>query len=283
MSREGFSYQFCEAIVRRPGRSVIAGLRSADRGAPDFERFHVEHREYVEALQRAGVRVTVLSALEAFPDSVFIEDAALCLPEGIVILRPGAPSRTGEARVLATDLATLDRDVIDHESAGFVDGGDVLVTESGVFVGLSERTDQQGFEWLQSILADWGYRVRAVHTPAGVLHLKSDCCVLGGDTVLATRRLAATDCFASAKVVTVPPGEEAAANALRVNDRVLVAAGYPATAERIAAAGYTVEIVPVSQASLLDGGLSCMSLRLPAVASLVRYPERIPGRAKSSS
>ena len=86
---------------------------------------------------------------------------------------------------------------------------------------------------------------------------------LDSETVLATRRLAAVDCFSSMRVVTVPTGEEAAANSLRVNDRVLVPAGFPATADRIAAAGYVVEVVPVSQANLLDGGLSCMSLRLP--------------------
>jgi N-dimethylarginine dimethylaminohydrolase len=65
------------------------------------------------------------------------------------------------------------------------------VFPDSVFVGLFERTDQQGFEWLQSILEAWGYRVRSVRTPAGAVHLKSDCCVLGGDTALATRRLAA--------------------------------------------------------------------------------------------
>jgi dimethylargininase len=128
---------------------------------------------------------------------------------------------------------------------------------------LSERTDGYGCTWLKSILEGWGYRVQTVRTPAGVLHLKSDCCVLGSDTVLATRRLAAADCFGALRVLTVPPGEEAAANSLRVNDRVLVPAGFPATAEMITAAGYSVELVPVSQANLLDGGLSCMSLRLP--------------------
>ena len=265
MPREGFSYRFREAIARSPGPAVIDGLRAVDRGAPDFERFQVEHREYCEALERAGVRVTVLSALMAYPDSVFIEDAALCLPEGIIILRPGAASRTGEAAVLADDLGALGHVVVVQDSAGFVDGGDVLLTDSEIFIGLSERTDRPGCAWLQSILEGWGYRVRAVRTPAGVLHLKSDCCALDSDTVLVTRRLAAAGCFASLRVLTVPVGEEAAANSLRVNDRVLVPAGFPATAEKIAAAGYAVEIVPVSQANLLDGGLSCMSLRLPLV------------------
>ena len=47
----------------------------------------------VSALERAGLKVTVLSALEDYPDSVFVEDAALCVPEATIMMRPGRPSR----------------------------------------------------------------------------------------------------------------------------------------------------------------------------------------------
>jgi dimethylargininase len=263
MPIRGFSYRFSAAIVREPGQSVARGIRATDQGPPDFERFRLEHREYIRALERAGVQVTVLRALEAYPDSVFIEDAALCLPEGIVMLRPGALSRTGEAVALSTTLADLGHEVIACESDGFIDGGDILATESAILVGLSERTNRRGFEWLKSLLESWGYPVQAVRTPEGILHFKSDSCVLDSDTVLATYRLAGADSFTSFKVLTVPRGEESAANSIRINDTVLVPAGFPATAELIAREGYAVETVAVSQASLLDGGLSCMSLRIP--------------------
>jgi len=261
MPDQGLSYRFSSAIVRQPGRSVISGLRETDRGAPDYEQFLAEHGEYVRALERAGLKVTVLDALEAFPDSVFIEDAALCMPEGVIMLRPGAPSRTGEARVLATTLAGLGYEVIPCESGGFIDGGDILVTDSAVLVGLSARTDRRGFEWFRTVLENWGYPVRAVRTPQGVLHFKSGCSLLDSRTILATDRLAGAQCFASFDVLTVPRGEEAAANCVRVNDTLLVPEGYPATADLLVRQGYDVETVTVSQPSLLDGGLSCMSLR----------------------
>jgi dimethylargininase len=261
MPDEGFSYRFSSAIVRQPGRSVVRGLRAVDRGAPNFERFLAEHREYVGALEQAGLEVSVLDPIEAFPDSVFIEDAALCVPEGIVMLRPGAPSRTGEASLLAETLAGLGYEIIPCESDGFIDGGDILLTDSAILVGLSERTDLRGFEWLKAILQGWGYPVQAVHTPEGILHFKSDCSLLDSQTILATKRLAGSECFASFRVLTVPPGEEAAANCVRVNDTLLVPAGYPATAELLTRKGYVVETVAVTQPGLLDGGLSCMSLR----------------------
>jgi dimethylargininase len=261
MPSEGFSYRFTDAIARKPGDSVAGGLREVDRGTPNPELFRSEHEAYVGALERAGLKVTVLDALEEFPDSVFIEDAALCLPGVSVVLRPGSPSRTGEASQVSRDLQRLGHELIRNDSAGFIDGGDILVTETDILVGLSRRTNQAGFQWLKSVLQPRGYPVLAVHTPDQALHFKSDCCLIDEATVLATRRLAGADCFSSYRVLTVPPGEEAAANSIRVNDTVLVPAGFPETAELLAREGAQVDVVSVSQAALLDGGLSCMSLR----------------------
>lgn len=259
-----WAYRFGAALVRRPGSSVAHGLRNTDRGAPDIRLFEQEHQAYVAALGRAGLNVTVLDPEADYPDSVFVEDTALCLPEGVLILRPGAPSRRGEAALMATALARLGQEICETESSGLVDGGDILTTPTEILVGLSQRTDRAGFEWLKSVVEPRGYRIRAVRTPADVLHFKSDCCLLDAETILATHRLADADCFARYRVLTVPRGEEAAANSVRVNDRVLVPAGFPRTAELLSGNGYDVDAVGVSQAMLLDGGLSCMSLRFPS-------------------
>ena len=259
--REGLGCRFERAIVRRPGRSVVDGLRAEDRGTPDHATYLREHEAYVRALEKAGVDVITLPALQNFPDSVFVEDTALTLPEGIVILTPGAPSRRGEALVMAGDARRLGLDVHWPESGGTVDGGDVLITEREVLVGQSARSDRAGIDALERLLASLGYRLRAVQTPPGVLHFKSDCSLLGPDTVLATPGLAAGGAFAGYQVIETPDGEEAAANAIRVNDVVLLAEGFPRTAERLGEAGFEVVTVPVSQAALLDGGLSCQSLR----------------------
>lgn len=260
-AREGLSYRFTRAIVRPPGRSVAGGLRDVDRGDPDPDTYLREHAYYVEALREAGLAVTTLPVLEAYPDSVFVEDTALCLPEGMVVLRPGAPSRRGESDAMAADCEARGIDFVRLGGDGRIDGGDILVTDREILVGASERTDRPGFRALLAIVAEWGYSTRLVTTPREVLHFKSDCSVLDPDTVLASPRLSGDPCFADYRVIETPPGEAAAANAIRVNDTVLVAAGYPRTAEKLAAAGYRVQAVPASQAALLDGGLSCQSLR----------------------
>lgn len=259
--REGLSYLFSSAIARLPGRSVTGGLREVDRGEPDFDRYRDEHAVYVAALEDAGLTVTTLPALEEFPDSVFVEDTALCLPEGIIILRPGALSRRGEAAAMATDCLAMGLNVQQLDGPGTVDGGDILVTDREIMVGASERTDSRGFDELASIVRGWGYTIGMVRTPPEVLHFKSDCSVLGPNMILATRRLSGEPCFAAYDVLETPPGEESAANSIRVNGTVLVPDGFPATAALITVAGLEVRTVPASQAALLDGGLSCQSLR----------------------
>ena len=261
MPKPGQSHRFNRAISRLPAKSCVDGLRIVDAGPPDYELFLEQHKSYIAALERAGVSVTLLPAEEQFPDSVFVEDTALCLPEGAVRLSPGAASRAGEAPAIEPALQEAFDVVTTLSGIGTVDGGDILTTETEIIVGLSERTSREGAEELQRIAADWGQTIRIAETPDGVLHFKSDCAILDGDTILATRRLANSGVFSNYKILHTPAGEEAAANTVRVNDVVFLAAGHPATADMLNKLGYELIVLDISEAAKLDGGLSCMSLR----------------------
>jgi len=128
-------------------------------------------------------------------------------------------------------------------------------------VGRSERTDSAGIAQLAEIVEPWGYRLREVLTPPGVLHFKTDCSLLDAQTILATQRLAASGCFEGYRVIHTCDGEEAAANSIRYNDLVLMPAGFPYTRERLLEAGYQVREINNSECAKLDGGMSCLSLR----------------------
>jgi dimethylargininase len=255
------SFRFSHAITRRPAASIAAGLRAVDTGPPDLSRMQAHHADYVAALSATGATVIVLDPAEDFPDSVFVEDTALCLPEGAVVLRPGAPSRLGEAALMAPHLAALYARVVAIEPPGFIEGGDILVTGREILVGRSARTDAAGIAALAALVAPWGHRLREVATPPGVLHFKTDCALLDAETILATDRLAASGCFAGYRVIAVAEGEEPAANVIRFNDVVLVPEGFPRTADRLAAAGYDLRVIGNSECARLDGGMSCLSLR----------------------
>ncbi len=255
------SYRFTHAIVRRPAPSIVDGLRAVDTGTPDLALMQAHHEDYVAALKATGASVTELEAAPDFPDSVFVEDTALCMPDCAIVMRPGAASRLGEAALMEPHLVALYDEVARIGAPGFIEGGDILVTGREILVGRSARTDAAGVAALRALVEPRGYALREVETPPDVLHFKTDCSLLDAHTVLCTRRLAATGCFEGYRVVHTADGEEAAANAIRFNDIVLMAAGFPRTRDALDDAGFAVREIGNSECAKIDGGMSCLSLR----------------------
>ncbi len=261
MSQARPVYNFNNIIVRTPSTTVVNGLRADDRGNPTYEGVKAEHDTYIVAMKDAGVKVTVLPALEAFPDSIFVEDPALVFTEGAILLRPGAATRVKETIEIEPTLRAMFETVLDLPGTGLADGGDVLTTRESVMIGLSARTDKVGAEALQACLDKLGRKSEIVATPEGVLHFKTDCSLLDEETVLSTARLAKSGVFDRFKQVIIPEGEEPAANALRVNDVVMVGSDFPRTIEMLDKLGYKVVPMKTTEIGKIDAGLSCMSLR----------------------
>ncbi|HNX98441.1 MAG TPA: arginine deiminase family protein [Candidatus Aminicenantes bacterium] len=250
---------FRQAIVRTPGPDFAAGLTTATLGEPDYELMRTQHEAYVQELTRAGLQVEVLDPLPGFPDSYFVEDPAVILPDVAIVTRPGALARRGEAAAIAPVLARY-RPLARIEEPGTLDGGDVLVVGPRVFVGISERTNRAGFDQFRAIVARHG-RV-AIPVPVGAgLHLKSGVNLVAPGTLLLVPSFAGRTEFAGYRTLTVPAGEEYAANVLWLGDRLLHPTGFPATEERLATLGTTLVGIDTSEARKMDGGLTCMSLR----------------------
>lgn len=251
------------ALLRRPGENLGAGLSQAGEGAPDPGLALEQHQRYCEALASCGLSLTVLPADTRHPDGCFVEDTALVTARGAIVARPGAPSRRGEVDVIASALSGLFDDAVPRIHApGTVDGGDVCEADGHFLIGLSTRTNEAGAGQLAAYLLDLGYRADIVDIRASrLLHLKSGIAFLGDGRMLATGGVPQTPVLAAYEIVEVPDEERYAANALRVNDRVLIAAGYPATRAAIEALGFDVIPLEMSEFRKLDGGLSCLSLR----------------------
>jgi dimethylargininase len=248
------------AIVRPPAENCGQGLTAAGLGPPDPALFLAQHRAYVEILRSLGLQIVELAPEAAFPDAHFVEDTAVVVPELAVIARPGAAARRGEERSCETVLAWY-RPVARIVEPGTLEGGDVLVVGRRVFAGLSARTNAAGISQLAQLLAPFGYVVTAVPVTAG-LHLKSSVNGLGNDALILTEDLARREEFRTFMQVVVPPGEEYAANVLWIDGHLLVPAGFPRTQRRLQTLGWPLHELDMSEAHKMDGGLTCLSLRL---------------------
>ena len=250
---------FRHAIVRKPGANFGAGLTTSDIGMPDFKLMTVQHEAYVRILEELGLLVTVLEPEPDFPDAHFVEDAAVVTPDIAVITNPGAAARQGEEKTIEPVLVEY-RPIGRIEPPGTLDGGDVLMVGSHFFIGISERTNQEGAEQLGRILEGFGNTWKTVHVGKG-LHLKSGVNYVGRNTLLLTEAFSRLDVFTGYEHIKLDPGETYAGNSLWINDHLIVPQGFPDTLVKLKKLGLPIHVLDVSEVQKMDGGLTCLSLR----------------------
>lgn len=247
------------ALTREPaGRLDACELTYREREPIDAATAAAQHRGYREALEACGARVVTLPPVEGLPDSVFVEDTAIVLDEVAVLTRPGVESRRGEVSLNEPEVARL-RSVVRVEPPATLEGGDVLRLGRTLYVGLSPRTNAEGAAALRRLAAPHGYEVLTVGL-RDCLHLKTGCSGLGAEAVLVNPDWVDASVFRGREVVAVDASEPWAANVLCVGGPVCVSSAFPRTAEMLAARGYDVRAVEVSEFAKAEGGMTCMSL-----------------------
>ncbi len=254
---------FGKAIVRTPGSNFDAGLTTADFGAPRLDLVLEQHRRYCQALVACGLALHTLDADLRFPDSTFVEDTAILTARGAILTRPGAPSRAGEVDAIRPAILNFFPDPLTIEAPGTVDGGDICEAEDHFFIGRSQRTNEEGARQLAAHLAALGYNSSTidVRPMTSILHLKSGIAYLGDNTLAVMEEMAANEAFHAFDQIRVCAEENYAANCVHVNDRVLVAEGFPKLTAELRARGFDPLVLDVSEFQKMDGGLSCLSLR----------------------
>ena len=251
---------FRNAIVRLPCVSLKDGLSSSSQGKPDYQKALRQHEIYTSQLMAMGLDVRILPADERYPDSVFIEDVALCTPGVSIITRPGAVTRRGETGGMRQVLSDYFSRIEEIKLPGTLEAGDVMMAGDTYYIGISRRTNNIGADQLISILEKNG--LKGIKVPLGaLLHLKSGVSFLENNNILVSDLLIENILFNDFNKIHVNQGEEYAANSLWINGTVLVPEGYPDTTEKIEDAGYKTVTIEVSEFRKVDGGLSCLSLR----------------------
>jgi dimethylargininase len=98
----------------------------------------------------------------------------------------------------------------------------------------------------------------------GCLHLKSAVTAVAHDALLVNREWIPDANLDGFELIDVDPHEPFAANVLRVDDRLIHAAAFPRTRERLERRGYPVIPVEVSELAKAEGAVTCCSLLVPA-------------------
>jgi dimethylargininase len=247
------------AITRPVSSSInMCELSFHARQPIDVAKAMAQHKAYQHCLAGLGVEIVSLPAAPEFPDAVFVEDAAVVVDEVAVIPIMGAPSRRPESRTLI-DTLSLYRAIKFLVEPATLDGGDVLRAGRVVLVGLSERTNREGFSQLRELLEPYGYEVQPMKMRQ-CLHLKSACSHIGRNAMLINRSWVDAERLGGFDLIEVPQEEPAAANALLVSDVVIIPASFPRTRALLEKRGFRVQVVDLSELQKAEAGVTCGSL-----------------------
>jgi dimethylargininase len=254
---------FKQAIVRQPSENFAEGLTTFQGPPPNYETVLEQHEAYCAALERCGLKLTRLEADQAHPDSTFVEDVAVLTRDAAVLTRPGAKTRAGEVEAIREPLKKFFETIHEITAPGTLDGGDICEAGNHFFIGISRRTNESGAQQLAAFLAQSGYSSSLVDVRAmtSILHLKSGIACIEKRQLVVMEEMAERPEFRGYDLIRVAPDETYAANSVRVNEYVLIPAGFPKLAAELTQRGFQLLPLDVSEFRKMDGGLSCLSLR----------------------
>ncbi len=242
---------------------------------PDYGRALADYDRFAETLRAGGAEIDWLPAAEGLTlDSLYVHDAALSGPHGIVLCNMGKPARTGEPAVMERAFEGLGLPIAGRIAGeGRLEGGDLVwFDESTCAVARGYRTNDEGIAQLKALLGP-GVEVVTVplphyRGPEDVFHLMSIISPLDADLALVHAPLMPVvfrEWLLARGIelveVAADEFETLGCNVLALAPRrCLTAAGNPKTRRRLEDAGCEVLTYDAAEISLKgQGGPTCLT------------------------
>lgn len=254
------------AFVRTPADSFPKALRMVDTGEVDLVWARKQHEQYCTALESFGFELIQLSKDNNFPDSVFVEDPAIIIKDSLIISRLRDHSRRGEEAIIEKALTPFFSRIFHIESPGFIEGGDVLVTDNHLYIGLSKRTNFEGAEQLARIAKEtFGYSATLIDIPESYLDLKGEATYHPSfdrgmkDIITVSEEILDHFSESFCKMLVTPLEKRFGGNNISDNGRILVHKGREKTKDILEKEGFHVQELDLSEFGKVDGAMSCLS------------------------
>ncbi len=268
--------------LRRPQEAFAGPSRVAGQwrslgyaGPPHFEKAVAEFERLCEIIAAAGARIELLPGHRRLTlDSIYVRDALVATPTGVILCRMGKAARHAEPRIAGAALEQLEMTVQGGVTGtGRLEGGDVVWLDAGtVLVGEGYRTNAEGIRQLAALLGE-GVELHRVALPHwngedDVFHLMSMLSPVDHDLALVYGRLLPVPLRRflldrGVSLVEVPDEEfeSMACNVLALAPRrVVMIAGARMTRRKLERAGVDVEIIEGAEIARKGfGGPTCLT------------------------
>ncbi|WP_167145563.1 arginine deiminase family protein [Actinomyces sp. ZJ308] len=256
--------------LRSPSLSYAFYLSSNTVSIPNHDIAQREHEQFVSVLREAGVVVRTLETIDDVSVQLYPRDIAFAVDDVLFLARSVDPVRQREQRALIPLLAEVSR-VVPLDD-GHIEGGDVIVTDDIVFVGLSEATDLKGVGSLRRAFARAGIDRQIVpieFSHRGVVHLDTKLTLVGpGLGYIYSPSLKPRSREKVAEHLELIEASETEALALMVNtlalapDRIVIDERATHLERELSSRGITPVPLKFSEVTRFPGGFRCATLPL---------------------
>lgn len=251
---------FEKVLVCPPGESYPKALSThPERSTINLKLARKQHKTYVGILESHGITVEGLKPQDSLPDSVFTQDPALAGKNMTLIGRSREPSRQPETRIVEEYLISRNQPFQHLGPGATLEGGDILVTDDAVFVGITGRTNLEGFKEVQRCFPE--VEVKPIRFSSEFFHLLSTCSYLADDQALICQRYVDAESFTGVECLQVAPEDIVAVNVLYLGKgHILMPTGYPRIQNLLREYGYEPVEIDNSEFVKGDGRITCLSL-----------------------
>ena len=135
----------------------------------DVQKALKQHHQFCEVLRKNGIKLVALPASKEYPEQVFTRDIGFTISSTVFISALRHDIRRGEEKLLKEWLQQ--HRVPFLELTASIEGGDVIVDNDSVFIGISRRTSEEAVQELAHSLNN--IQVKSLPIDDGFLHL--DC------------------------------------------------------------------------------------------------------------
>lgn len=178
-----------KAILCQPQYMTIREVINETQEHFKNEGIHIEraleqHSALVHVLRENGVEVILLPYHKKYPEQVFTRDIGFTLGQTIFVAEMASKVRKGEENVLKQWLE--DEGISYYNLLGDkIEGGDVIIDQETIYIGLSNRTNRHAADHLRSLLTQ--FKVHPIPFKTEYLHLDCVFNVISPETALIYR------------------------------------------------------------------------------------------------
>ncbi|MCR8847696.1 arginine deiminase family protein [Rossellomorea sp. SC111] len=231
----------------------------------DIDKAVSQHKRFVEVLDKNGSEVIHLQPSPEFNEQVFTRDIGFTIHDQFFVASMNTDVRRGEVKTLKHWLE--ENEVPYNELLHSIEGGDVLVDEENIWIGVSGRTNQLAIQSLRNKLTP--YKVHELPLREDILHLDCVFTIISSEWALVYPPAFSKEDLATIKkhynIITVTDDEQfqMGPNVLAIGDQKIISLTQnQALNERIRAEGFNVIELDLSEIIKSGGSFRCCTLPL---------------------